>query len=65
MMKLMFALLLLGAYLIITFLPSICIITALVTPMPLWSKLLMGIMGILASIMGRPLTIFIKSLKNI
>ncbi len=64
--KMILALMALAVYLIITFLPSIAFVTALVkTSMPIWGRLLMGIMGVLASIMGRPLTIFIKSLKNI
>lgn len=65
MMKLMFALLALTCYLIITFLPIVAIVTALVAPMPEWSRVAIAGLGLLASVMGRPLTVLIISLKNI
>lgn len=64
--KMMFATILLCGYLIITFLPFVAIITAMVNDeMSAWGRIVIGGMGVMASIVGRPITILAKSLKNI
>ena len=64
--KMILALMALVVYLLITFLPSIAFVTAMVsTSMPTLSRVAMAGLGLLASVVGRPLTVLIKSLKNI
>lgn len=64
--KMLFALIALVVYLVITFLPIAAIITAiLTTTIPTLNRLILAGWGLLASAMGRPLTVMIKSWKNI